>query len=1165
MSLRSASRATPAIASVASGLTATAATMYVAIAAVVVVGITGVCLGVPAITIWASPPAQFKLCAGTVCAATSRTYVDGDCLRCAAQFPAYGCAAGPCAAGEVLVYGGGDCGVCSVVNGTGGGTTLTNAGSGASAVVVGVGAALSTAGFTGTGLAVAARVGNNVNYDVTLPAPVKGVCSVAACNPGEFLAYNGSCYACAGQALPPTGYLPLCGACNTGDVPRLNANATCWDCAPLALTSAGGGTSLVAGAQAVKSLLNSSDVSVLSTATDVSLALAPDVMRICSVGTCTVGFTAVYNGSCFLCLSVNGSTSAGGSIATAGAGASLVQDGVGPDFVLRSVLAVGLATVTQNTDDLTINVTLPATVAGLCSAVAPACASNERLSYNGTCYACVALTAFVIPASYLPVCGACSAGDQPTLAANGTCWNCAPFPAAVKPLCSAIAPACASGERMSYNGSCFACSALPNPSASYLPLCGSCSAADTPSLAANGTCWNCAPLALSSAGAGSSLVSSGAGLVLKSLLNSTDVTVSSTASDLSLVLSSAVMKMCAGACTFGYSAVNNGSCFVCANVTGSSSLGSIVSAGGASLVQDGLGPDYILRGIAVAGFLTVAQNANDVTINGTLPATLAGLCSAVAPACAATERLTYNGTCYTCSALPAIPATYLPLCGACSVGNQPTLASNGSCWNCAAPTVFALSSAGTGVSLVSNATTGAVKSLGTGSGLSLGSTTTDVTVNLAPDVMRLCNATCAVGYVATWNTTCFTCTNATGGAGTSLSSAGGGASLVVVGSAPAFSIRSVVAGANIAVTQNADDVTLSVPLTGYLPLCGGCMAADVLHLSTNGTCMACAPDKTINSTGAGVSLVNNPAGYSVKSALAGSGIAITGNAADVTFAVTSSVVQLCTGSAACAAGAFISYNGTCVTCIASPTTPSSYAQLCGACAVGDQLRLGANGTCFDCFVPALTSTGVGVSLIYNGPGLVLRDLTAAGVAVVNSTGGSVEVFAKPVVANTGVIGGFGTTAALSITTSAIEQVVLEGGFDETTAMSVVLNAGFDSLVIYSIVHRVHIVPAGGITVTSPPPHVTAYNIVFIRIAASASVAGPFALRLSSATSLGPVGEAAWWGGGSFACEDSSGFTGPYGAAHYSASDSVAAGGNIPFAGSWDCTISLQAMNAADFF
>ena len=197
---------------------------------------------------------------------------------------------------------------------------------------------------------------------------------------------------------------------------------------------------------------------------------------------------------------------------------------------------------------------------------------------------------------------------------------------------------------------------------------------------------------------------------------------------------------------------------------------SLSSAGGSSsLVVDGVGPAFSVRGVTAGTGITVTQNANDISINNTDRGSAVTLASA-----GGTETLVNDG-----------------------VG--PALATKGL-------------SAGTGGISLTGAT-GSVTIDNTLTGASLGGAA--VFANKTGATLNLRGVTAGTGITVTQNANDITLTNADRGSAVTLASAGGTETLVNDGVGPALATKGLSAGTGgISLTGATGSVTIDNTLTG---------------------------------------------------------------------------------------------------------------------------------------------------------------------------------------------------------------------------------------------------------------------------------------------------------------------------------------------------------------
>jgi hypothetical protein len=174
-----------------------------------------------------------------------------------------------------------------------------------------------------------------------------------------------------------------------------------------------------------------------------------------------------------------------------------------------------------------------------------------------------------------------------------------------------------------------------------------------------------------------------------------------------------------------------------------------------------------------------------------------------------------------------------------------------------------------------------------------------------------------------------------------------------------------VAGELLGLTESQNVYTIASALPGNVPRLAD--PADVctgLYQQT-ATSVACVPFSVENATmnfalqsvGAGAALAVNGTNHVRGLVVTGRGNSSAAVVGDDVVLTIDAGLGLC---GACAAGQTIRLgaNGTCYDCY-TPAVANETLHLCGACSVGQTIRLGANGTCYDCYTTPSTDVITG--------------------------------------------------------------------------------------------------------------------------------------------------------------------------------------------------------------
>lgn len=205
------------------------------------------------------------------------------------------------------------------------------------------------------------------------------------------------------------------------------------------------------------------------------------------------------------------------------------------------------------------------------------------------------------------------------------------------------------------------------------------------------------------------------------------------------------------------------------NVPQLTTASTIGSAGGSeSLIVDGTGPDFTIKGLTAGTGITLTSGANDITITNSDPG------SAVSLSSAGGTTLVNDGTGPTLAVKGLTAGTGVTLTPS---GTDVTIT------NSSPASSVTLASAGIGASIIYDGVGPALETRGilAGTGMLVSGAGTDVTI-----------------------------TNNSPASSVTLSNAGAGASLVNDGTGPALATQGLVGGTGITVAGGATDVTLSV-------------------------------------------------------------------------------------------------------------------------------------------------------------------------------------------------------------------------------------------------------------------------------------------------------------------------------------------------------------------
>lgn len=302
----------------------------------------------------------------------------------------------------------------------------------------------------------------------------------------------------------------------------------------------------------------------------------------------------------------------------------------------------------------------------------------------------------------------------------------------------------------------------------------------------------------------------------------------------------------------------------------------LTSAGGAqTLVNQGVGPNLVVKGLTAGTGTALVPTSNDITIVNTSPASSVTLTNAgginslvgtsSGPGLTVKGLTAGAGITLTPSSTDITITNSSPASGASitSAGGTQTLVNTS-----AGPNMIIKGlTAGTGVTLTPTANDVTISNASPASSLSLGSaggTQTLVNTGTGPGLV-VKGLTAGAGISLTPSGNDITITNSAGASSVTLANAGT-TSLVNQGTGPALQTKGLVAGSNISFTTSATDITInSISVTTTLASAGG--------------------TQTLVNQGTGPSLA-------IKGLTAGTGISLTPTANDITIASTGSAVTL---------------------------------------------------------------------------------------------------------------------------------------------------------------------------------------------------------------------------------------------------------------------------------